>query len=80
VKERRGVVNTAPSTPVAVQVGPAISYAPGQGRDVSERCGGCWSGKIKGANHQVKMLLVCMIVLFVPGLAIISIAPLQAAK
>jgi len=62
-----------------VQVGPAISYALGQGATLVSALWGLlvWH-EFKGANHRVRMLLVGMIVLFVAGLAMISIAPLQA--
>jgi glucose uptake protein len=34
--------------------------------------------EFKGANDRVKMLLVVMLVLFISGLSMISIAPLHA--
>src|SRR6266404_1375365 len=69
----------AASTPVTVQVGPAISYALGQGATLVSALWGLlvWR-EFKGADDRVRMLLVGMIVLFVAGLAMISIAPLQA--
>lgn len=69
----------AASTPVAVQVGPAVSYALGQGAALVSALWGLlvWH-EFKGANDRVKMLLAGMLVLYVVGLAMISIAPLEA--
>jgi len=71
----------AASTPVTVQVGPAISYALGQGATLVSALWGLlvWR-EFKGADDRVRMLLVGMIVLFVVGLAMISIAPLHASN
>jgi glucose uptake protein len=69
----------ASSAPVSVQVGPAVSYALGQGATMVSALWGLLVWKeFAGANDRVKMLLVTMLVLFVAGLALISIAPLNA--
>jgi glucose uptake protein len=69
----------AASTPATVQVGPAVSYALGQGATLVSALWGLlvWR-EFKGANERVKMLIVAMLVLFVAGLGMISIAPLRA--
>ncbi|MGD1094519.1 MAG: hypothetical protein ABSB35_21320 [Bryobacteraceae bacterium] len=69
----------AAGTPVAVQVGPAISYALGQGATLVSTLWGLliWH-EFKGANARVRMLLGIMIALFVVGLGMVSIAPLYA--
>jgi glucose uptake protein len=69
----------AASTPATVQVGPAISYALGQGATLVSALWGLlvWR-EFRGANERVKMLIVVMLVLFVAGLGMISIAPLRA--
>jgi glucose uptake protein len=70
---------TAASAPVSVQVGPAISYALGQGATLVSALWGLlvWH-EFKGANERIRMLIVVMLVLFVAGLGMISIAPLRA--
>jgi len=69
----------AASTPSSVQVGPAVSYALGQGATLVSALWGLlvWN-EFKGANERTKMLIVVMLVLYVAGLAMISIAPLRA--
>ncbi|HWZ34324.1 MAG TPA: hypothetical protein VNX18_23460 [Bryobacteraceae bacterium] len=69
----------AASAPRSVQVGPAISYALGQGATLVSALWGLlvWR-EFRGANFNVKMLLFGMIVLFLAGLGMISIAPLHA--
>jgi glucose uptake protein len=69
---------TAASSPASVQVGPAISYALGQGATLVSALWGLlvWR-EFRGANERVKMLIVVMLVLFVAGLGMISIAPLH---
>lgn len=68
----------AASTPPSVHVGPAVSYALGQGATLVSALWGLlvWR-EFKGAGFGVKMLLVGMIVLFIAGLGMISIAPLH---
>lgn len=71
----------AASAPRELQVGPAISYALGQG---STMVGAFWGvvvwKEFAGGASPVKRLLVLMFVLFVCGLAIVSIAPLYAGQ
>lgn len=69
----------AASTPAQVQVGPAISYSLGQGATLVSALWGLivWR-EFKGANERVKLLIVVMLVLFVAGLGMISVAPLRA--
>jgi len=77
-----GITNfAAASTPPAVQVGPAISYALGQGATLVSALWGLlvWH-EFKGASQRVKVFLTAMIVLFVTGLAVISIAPLYPSR
>ncbi len=68
----------AASTPASVHVGPAISYALGQGATLVSALWGLlvWR-EFTGAGVGVKMLLLGMIVLFLAGLGLISIAPLH---
>jgi glucose uptake protein len=69
----------AASAPVEVQVGPAVSYAIGQGAVlVSTLWGLLYWKEFAGATTKVKTLLGVMIVLFVVGLGAIAIAPLFA--
>jgi glucose uptake protein len=69
----------AASAPQEVQVGPAISYAIGQGAVlVSTLWGLLYWREFQGAGSRVKTLLALMIVAFVIGLGMISVAPLFA--
>jgi glucose uptake protein len=67
----------AASAPRALQVGPAISYAIGQGATM---VGALWGvlvwKEFAGGGARVNRLLVLMFVLFVTGLGVVSIAPL----
>jgi glucose uptake protein len=71
----------AASAPKELQVGPAISYAIGQG---STMVGALWGvlvwKEFAGGGPFVNRLLVLMFVLFVTGLGVVSIAPLFAAQ
>jgi glucose uptake protein len=71
----------AASAPRELQVGPAISYALGQG---STMVGAFWGvvvwKEFAGGASLVMRLLVLMFILFVCGLAIVSIAPLYAGQ
>jgi glucose uptake protein len=71
----------AASAPKELQVGPAISYAIGQG---STMVGALWGvlvwKEFAGGGAKVNRLLVLMFVLFMAGLAAVSIAPLYAAR
>jgi glucose uptake protein len=73
-----GIANfVASSAPPRVQVGPAVSYAMGQGASMVSALWGLlvWR-EFRGAVTRVRVLLVAMMVLFVAGLTLISIAPL----
>jgi glucose uptake protein len=69
----------AASSPASLQVGPAVSYALGQGATLVSALWGLlvWR-EFAGATVRVKTLIVVMLVLFVAGLGMISIAPLHA--
>ena len=69
----------AASAPESVQVGPAISYAIGQGATMVSALWGLLVWKeFAGATGRVRLLVGIMLVLFVAGLALVSIAPLYA--
>lgn len=67
----------AASTPEEVHVGPAISYAMGQGSTLISALWGIlvWR-EFKGADGRIVTLLVLMLVLFACGLTMVSLAPL----
>ena len=69
----------AASAPESVQVGPAISYALGQGATMVSALWGLlvWN-EFAGASGRVRALVVVMLALFVCGLAMISVAPKYA--
>lgn len=68
----------AASTPRDVNVGPAVSYALGQGATLISVLWGLlvWR-EFAGGNGRVKGALALMLVLFVVGLGLISVAPLH---
>jgi glucose uptake protein len=67
----------AASSPKEVQVGPAVSYAIGQGATMVSALWGLLVWKeFAGATQRVRVLLAIMLILFVAGLALISVAPL----
>jgi len=69
----------AASAPESVQVGPAISYAIGQGATMVSALWGLLVWKeFAGATGRVRLLVGIMLVLFICGLALVSIAPLYA--
>jgi len=69
----------AASAPPEVQVGPAVSYAIGQGAVlVSTLWGLLYWKEFRGASSGVKKLIALMIALFVVGLGLIASAPLFA--
>ena len=70
----------AASAPKTVQVGPAVSYALGQGATLISALWGLlvWR-EFQGARPGVKTLLAIMLALFLAGLALVSIAPLYAS-
>jgi glucose uptake protein len=67
----------AASAPPEIQVGPAISYAIGQGAIM---VGAVWGllvwKEFAGADARIISLLVLMFFLFLAGLGLVSIAPL----
>jgi glucose uptake protein len=68
----------AASAPETVNVGPAISYALGQGATMISALWGLLLWKeFAGANFQVRTLLCVMFALFLLGLTLVSIAPLK---
>lgn len=70
----------AASAPKTVQVGPAISYALGQGATlVSALWGLLYWKEFQGAVGGVRTLLMLMLAAFIAGLALISLAPLMAS-
>jgi glucose uptake protein len=69
----------AASAPEQVQVGPAISYAIGQGATMVSALWGVLVWKeFAGADTRARSLLVLMFALFLVGLALVSVAPLYA--
>lgn len=66
------------STPKSVNVGPAVSYALGQGATLVSALWGIlvWR-EFKGAGSSTMGLLALMLLLFVAGLTAISLAPLN---
>jgi len=69
----------AASAPRQVQVGPAVSYAMGQGATLVSALWGLLVWKeFCGASGVVKLLLALMLVLFAAGLGLVSVAPLYA--
>jgi glucose uptake protein len=62
-------------------VGPAVSYAIGQGATMVSALWGLivWK-EFAGARQNVRILLALMLILFVAGLALISIAPLYSSS
>ena len=69
----------ASSAPPSVQVGPAISYALGQGATMISALWGILVWKeFAGAAPKVRMMIGAMMILFVVGLAMVAAAPLYA--
>lgn len=67
----------ASSAPKTVQVGPAVSYALGQGATLVSVLWGLLVWKeFAGAEGKVKSLLGMMLLFFIAGLLLISVAPL----
>ena len=67
----------ASSAPPEVNVGPAVSYALGQGATLISALWGLLVWKeFAGATRRVKTLIGVMLILFVLGLGLVSIAPL----
>ena len=71
----------AASAPAEIQLGPAVSYAIGQGATMISALWGLLLWKeFAGASASVRTLLVLMFILFLSGLGLVSIAPLYVAK
>ncbi|HXJ42832.1 MAG TPA: hypothetical protein VNH18_26355, partial [Bryobacteraceae bacterium] len=71
----------AASAPESVQVGPAISYAVGQGATMVSALWGLLVWKeFAGAGPQVRFLVAVMLILFVCGLGLVSVAPLYVQR
>ncbi|MGC8791927.1 MAG: AcrB/AcrD/AcrF family protein [Bryobacteraceae bacterium] len=69
----------AASAPRQVQVGPAISYALGQGATLISALWGLLVWKeFRGATGRLKLLLGLMLTLFAIGLGLVAVAPLYA--
>lgn len=69
----------AASAPKTAQVGPAVSYALGQGATLISALWGLLVWKeFDGASGQARMLVFASLGLFVVGLALIALAPLYA--
>lgn len=67
----------ASSAPSTVQVGPAVSYAIGQGATMISALWGILVWKeFKDSSPTVNKLLIAMFAMFIIGLALVSIAPL----
>ncbi|MCC6857501.1 MAG: hypothetical protein IT158_03015 [Bryobacterales bacterium] len=67
----------AASAPEEVQIGPATSYALGQGATMVSALWGLLVWKeFAGADQRVMNLIILMLLLFITGLTMISIAPL----
>jgi glucose uptake protein len=69
------------SAPEAVQVGPAISLALGQGAAMVSALWGLvlWK-EFEGADARIKALIFIMFFLFIAGLAMVSVAPLYVPR
>jgi glucose uptake protein len=71
----------ASSAPASVQVGPAVSYAMGQGATMISALWGLLVWKeFAGAKPRVRQLLIAMLILFAVGLGMVAVAPLYANK
>lgn len=71
----------AASAPESVQVGPAISYAIGQGATMVSALWGLLVWKeFAGAGPRVRLLVAVMLILFVCGLELVSVAPLYVQR
>ncbi len=72
---------TAASAPKSVEVGPAVSYAIGQGATMVSALWGLLVWKeFAGARPKVRVMLAVMLLLFLIGLVLVSIAPLYVNK
>lgn len=73
------VASFAVASAEAVHVGPAVSYAMGQGSTLISALWGIllWR-EFRGADAKTKALLALMLILFAIGLTLVSMAPLSA--
>jgi glucose uptake protein len=72
-----GMLTNVVAASGTAKVGPAVSYAMGQGATLISALWGLLVWKeFEGAEMRVKFLLAIMIVLFAAGLGLVSIAPL----
>lgn len=72
---------TAASAPPEVHVGPATSYAMGQGATLISALWGLLLWKeFKGADLKVKTMIALMLVLYAGGLTLVSMAPLYVRQ
>jgi len=70
----------AAAAPREVQVGPAVSYAMGQGATMVSAMWGLLVWKeFAGAGPRVRILLALMMLLFLAGLTLVSLAPKYAS-
>jgi glucose uptake protein len=77
-----GICNfAAAAAPASIQVGPAVSYAMGQGATMVSAFWGLlvWR-EFKGASPRVRTLIAFMVVLFIAGLGMVSMASLHASR
>jgi glucose uptake protein len=67
----------AASAPPSLNVGPAVSYAIGQGATLVSTLWGLlvWR-EFAGANRKTALHVIAMLILFVIGLGLVSVAPL----
>jgi glucose uptake protein len=74
-----GVASFVASSAETVHIGPAVSYAMGQGSTLISALWGIFVWReFRGADPKTRALLGLMLVLFAAGLALISVAPLSA--
>ncbi len=67
----------AASAPASVNIGPGVSYALGQGATLVSTLWGLLVWKeFEGASDKVRVRVAAMLILFVVGLALVSLAPL----
>ncbi|HEY9141849.1 MAG TPA: hypothetical protein VIN93_13210, partial [Bryobacteraceae bacterium] len=71
----------AAKAPPEVHVGPATSYAMGQGSTLISALWGLLVWKeFKGSDLKIKALIAVMLVLYACGLVIVSMAPLYGQQ
>jgi glucose uptake protein len=73
-----GVASFVAASADSVHIGPAVSYAMGQGSTLISALWGILVWKeFRGGDARIKALLGLMLVLFAMGLALVSLAPLS---